>query len=237
MLLDRFPPVLIAAFGSVWCARGWLSVYFEQVVGADAPVQVVLDAGEDGVRGDVKLIAFDNVVIASGDAGAGAGRTALSRRDMRLCEPSGLRVFGDLFAGTVVADEARRAPAAAQLARVEAGEIDDALGCWSDPQEWGVVVACPSTVVSLLYGDGERSPVAAWALRTSERAATMFGAIETRFVDGPVFVDRSYRVSSRVVGVGRSPRSEYCWWDSRINEGDRVVATARVLTRVLTASL
>ncbi|MBV9662194.1 MAG: hypothetical protein JO337_13655 [Acidimicrobiales bacterium] len=241
MHVDRFPPVLVEAFGQAWISDGWLSAYFENVAASGTHVQVVLAVDESGRLGRVSLVDADReVTIAQGNAGLGSyGRTELAERDLRLSDPSKLRGFAELTTGTVIGDEVRTASEAEQLGRIQAGEIDDALDCWSEASdEWGGVVACPSTVVSILFDSTGRSPAASWVRRKFPDAATMFGALELRSVGAPILLDRPYRVTTRVVGVGASPRTEYCWWDSEVEAADgTVVATARALTRVFTASL
>jgi hypothetical protein len=236
MHLDRFPPVLIKAFGSEWLARGSISVYFETAVSAGCHLQVSVHTDQNESRAATRLRRVeDDATVGAGTASLGSDQTALRGRNLRLSVDSELVALRGLKAGEVLADGPRYLSSQNQLDRIAQGEIDDALPCWTDPQPWRGAVACPSTVVSLLYEPGtEASPVALRARQVDANAATMFGAIELCLIDGPLLLDRSYHVLSTVVGVGQSPRTEYCWWDSTIDDTARKpVATARVLTCAL----
>jgi hypothetical protein len=237
MHLDRFPPVLIETFGNEWLARGSISIYFETAVSAGCHLQVTVRTatGRSGGAATRLRRVEDDATVGAGTASLGHHETALRTRDLRLSVEPPPGVLRGLQAGEVLAEGTRYLPAAEQLDRIAEGAIDDVLPCWTDPKPWRGVVACPSTVVSLLYEPGTgASPVAQRARQVDPNSATMFGAIELCFIDGPLLLDRSYRVISTVVGVGQSPRTEYCWWDSTIEDSmGRPAATARVLTRAL----
>jgi hypothetical protein len=235
MHLDRFPPVLVEAFGSEWVGRGSISVYFETAVGAGCHLQVSVRAGRNQSSSATRLRRVeDDATVGAGTASARPGQTDLQTRDLRIGNPSELVILRDLQAEQVLAEGTRYLPAQDQIDRIAQGEIDDTLPCWTDPKPWKGAVACPSTIVSLLYEPGTgASPVAQRACQVYPGAASMFGAIELRFVDGPILLDHAYRIVSTVVGVGQSPRTEYCWWDSMIKEpSGKLAATARILTRV-----
>jgi hypothetical protein len=239
MHLDRFPPVLVEAFGSEWLAHGSISIYFETAVSAGCHIQVSVRTDRNESRPATRLRRVeDDATVGAGTASLGSDQTALRSRDLRLSVDSELMILRELRVGQVLADGPRYLSAQDQLDRIAQGEIDDALPCWTDPQPWRGAVACPSTIVSLLYEPGTgASPVPLRARQVDPEAATMFGAIELCFITGPVLLDHSYRVISTVVGVGRSPRTEYCWWDSIIEDSaGRLVATARILTRALRAT-
>jgi hypothetical protein len=206
--LDRFPGLLVEGLGTTWVERGWLSLYFDRAVGDGRRVRVDAEmSAPDAAEVSLRDVDDDDAILASGDAGLGASvASELRTRDLRLCDPAELRGFGGLSAGHVLADAERVVPASPQIARIDAGEIDDPLPSWTSLDEWGAVVACPSTIVSLLFDGEGHSPVAAWTRRAQPDAATMFGAIELAVHDGPVLLGRAYRVVSTVVGVGRSPR-------------------------------
>jgi hypothetical protein len=233
MHMDRFAPVLAGCFGDDWFVRGSVSVYFEQAVGEGTRIQVVVDT--DGEQGAVRLRRVeDDATVGAGTAGLSSGEdTALRQRDLRPSDPADLQAFAGLVPGQVMADELRTLSSEAQLEQLGRGEIDDAPECWSSAEPWGGIVACPSQFVQLLNLNAGGSPAATWARTHAPGGATMFGAIEQAYVDGPVLLDEPYRVVSTVAAVGQSPRTEYCWWDSTIERpnGD-LVATARALTRM-----
>ena len=53
--------------------------------------------------------------------------------------------------------------------------------------------------------------------------------LEVRFVDGPVFVGRPYRVHHTLVGIGQTKRVESYWTETTITDADTGVHAATVL--------
>jgi hypothetical protein len=60
-------------------------------------------------------------------------------------------------------------------------------------------------------------------------AIGLFVDLEVRFVEGPVFVDRPYRVEHTVVGVGQTRRVESYWTESTLTDAETGVHAATVL--------
>jgi len=66
-----------------------------------------------------------------------------------------------------------------------------------------------------------------------DAAVTLDGGIEVRFVNGPVFIDRDYLLSGRVLRTGESPKTEDLWFESSLRDphsGD-VVAEMLMMAR------
>jgi hypothetical protein len=69
------------------------------------------------------------------------------------------------------------------------------------------------------------------------KAVGLFGAIELRNINGPVMVDTPYRVTGHVVAVGQSPKTEYMWFETGMDdENGKRVAEMRMLLRWMKAS-
>jgi hypothetical protein len=63
------------------------------------------------------------------------------------------------------------------------------------------------------------------------------GATELRQVNGPVMLERPYRVSATIIGRGHSPRTEFIWYESRMeDESGRRVAEMRMQLRFMKQS-
>jgi hypothetical protein len=95
-------------------------------------------------------------------------------------------------------------PAEIQNARLDV--ITEVLDRYLDRD---AVVASPATIVHFLY----EHPAKIIGRRAGQ-AVGLFGAIEVRHVNGPLILDRSYRVGGRVLAVGQSPKTEYVWFES-----------------------
>jgi hypothetical protein len=65
----------------------------------------------------------------------------------------------------------------------------------------------------------------------------LFGAIEIRFQAGPVFLDRTYRVTGEVTALSQTPKTEVMWFDSRaLDEAGAPVAEMRMMLRQMKLS-
>ena len=57
-----------------------------------------------------------------------------------------------------------------------------------------------------------------WAMiqqetQRSTEIVGLFGALEFRFLNGPVFTDKEYIDSGRILAVGETPKTEYYWFE------------------------
>ena len=163
----------------------------------------------------------DGLLVAIGTAAMGDHSTsALRTMDQRACDPSELRILKDVHPGQSLGVYEERLTADRQFDQFDHHLISDPLDFYRTGSHWGDVVACPSTLVHFLWG----LPMA--GLRPSIGSAVgLFGAIEVGHVNGPLVLNRDYRIESQVVSVGQSPKTEYLWFDSWADdeEGKRVV--------------
>lgn len=69
-------------------------------------------------------------------------------------------------------------------------------------------------------------------------AVGFFGATEVRNINGPIKIGVPYRASGKLICVGASPKTEYFWYDSYLDEKEsgKRVAEMRKLTRFMKAS-
>jgi hypothetical protein len=52
----------------------------------------------------------------------------------------------------------------------------------------------------------------------------------------PVFSDRDYEVSGRVLAIGQTPKTEYLWYETTMREGAKDVASMLMMLRFMKAS-
>lgn len=234
--LNMWPAVLQQAFGDAWFERGCVSLYFLNTVVHGERVQVVSEKPHSSlaqVRTWARFVSEPGKLVASGTACIGdPRRSELRTRDLRLSAPSELRILRGLEPGCVLQDEPFYAGAGRQLDLIERDLIPAPLPCYTDPARWGGLVACPYVLVSYVHDHERHYVFEPWVKDTPG----MYGAIELDFVNGPLILDREYRVFSEVVGVGQSPKTEYCLWDSRVtDDAGETVVTMRHLQRYLKA--
>jgi hypothetical protein len=256
--LDQFAPVLVEAFGESWFESGSLSLYFKHATLDGEPVIARVQrppmtprrtTRSDGTArsGDevgpaalltgwlAEMRTPEGIVVAEGTASVGAAshaNSALRSRDLRGCEPSSLRILSGVTIGEVL-DPIELAPRAEeQQSRLNRGLISEPLTWYSGVSPWGGPIASPLTAAHLLHWE--------IAQPLSARLPTnvgMFGAIEIAFVNGPIFLDRRYVVSGRVVAVSDSPKTEILWYDTEAHDlNGQLVATCRMMTRLVKAS-
>jgi hypothetical protein len=233
--LELFPPLLLEAFGQRWFERGTLSMYFLNATTDREPVRAFLKQPPPGAT-DAQVDAWierdDGMKVAEGTASVGSPKepTALLRRPLDRFAPGELRILKGLKVGDRFDECNVLLPREAQAERMKV--ITEPLDWYTRPSPWGGAIAAPAAMVQLLH----QKPIA--TLRGKLGAAVgLFGAIELRNIDGPVLVDHPYRATGHVLALGQSPKTEYMWFETALDEGDgKRVAEMRMLLRFMKAS-
>lgn len=233
--LELFPPVLLQAFGNRWFERGTLSIKFRNATTDRELVrahvrQPSLDATDAQVG--VWIEREDGMLVGEGTASVGdpGERTALQSIDLSLFEAKAPRILADLKAGDTIPEADVDAALKHQLDRLDV--ITEPLDWYSSDSPWGGPVASPATLVHYLYTHPARV-----IGRQAGEAVGLFGAIEIRHANGPLVLDRQYRVGGEILALGESPKTEYVWFESyaATPEGERV-AEMRMQLRWMKAS-
>ena len=233
--LELFPPLLVEAFGPRWFERGSLSIYFVNATTDREAVRAHVGEPPDG--GDAQVEAWiereDGMRVGEGTAAVGdpGDLPALHQRQLDKFPAGELRMFSGLEAGHRFDEADVRLGRELQDTRLRHGQITEPLEWYDAGSPWGGPVASPATMVHLLYQEAARQ-----LGKLSGPSVGLFGAIELRNVDGPVLLDRDYRLSGQIVAVGQSPKTEYVWFDTAADDGDRRVAEMRMLMRWMKAS-
>lgn len=234
--MDQFPPLLLTAFGNAWFETGSLSLYFKHATADGEEVQAFVARPERTADAQVRawLTTPDETLAAEGTAAVGspADASAVRARDLRPVDPARLRILAAVQPGDSLGELMVPVNADRQRTLVEQAYLTEPLPWYSGSSPWGGPIASPSTVVDLLYRE-----LLAPLKESIGTHVGLFGAIEIRFEHGPVFVDRTYRVSGEVVAVSETPRTEVLWYDSHATDdaGERV-ATMRMMLREMKAS-
>lgn len=232
--LEQFGGLCREAFGDTWFETGWISMNFLQPTAHREPVDAFVDG--DGTMRDAGIDTPEGAQIARGNAGIGdASKSALSIKDRRGVDPSSLRMLCDVRRGQST-DQRRRAPFGAdQHRRLEAGICTDPLEWYGDSSPWGGGIASPLTTCQLLVA-GVTDTIAA----SCGEFVGLYGAIEVRYLNGPVRLDAEYDITGEVLDVADSPKTEVLWFRTRAVEVARPdrgpVAEVTMMTRLLKAS-
>jgi hypothetical protein len=235
--MDQFPPLLLEAFGERWFETGSLSLYFRHATTDGEPVQAFLERPEHG-EPDAQVRAWatagEDTLVAEGTASVGnpAAASALHSRDLRPTEPGELRILRSMKPGDVLGDYRLTVNAERQYSAIRQGAMTEPLDWYTEASPWGGPIASPSAVVGLLY-----TRLLADAKEAMGAHVGLFGAIEVRFQRGPVFLDRSYRVTGEVAALSQTPKTEVLWFDSRALDDDgSVIAQMRMMLRQMKQS-
>jgi acyl dehydratase len=234
--MDQFPPLLLEAFGPGWFESGSLALYFRHATIDGEPVVALLER-PPAVERDAQVRAWatttDGTLVADGTAaGNPAATSALRSRDLRPVDPAELRILAALRPGDAIGDCQVTVDGERQRSVVSQGFMTEPLDWYTGSSPWGGPIAAPSTVVNLLYAD-----LLAGLRTTLGKHVGLFGAIEIRFLNGPVFLGRRYRVTGEVVALSQTPKTEVLWFDSQaLDEAGRPVADMRMMLRQMKQS-
>lgn len=233
--MEQFPPVLLRAFGERWFETGSLSTYFRNATTDGEPVRAFVRtpaAGAADAQVDVWMEDERGTQVLEGTASIGApAEPSRLRAKLQERRTAGeLRMFGHLRAGAAAGPvPARLKP---EVASSRQRVLTEPLPWYEGASPWGGAIANPGLVVQIMR------PVETALGLFRGKAVGLFGAIEVRHINGPVFVDRDYEVSGTVLAVGDTPKSEYVWYESTLHEpgGARDVASMVMMMRLMKAS-
>lgn len=232
--MNQFPPVLLEAFSFRWFESGNLSLDFKNATVDEEPVQVFAEKPEQGANQTrVWMERTDGMLVATGTAAmVDHSESELRARDLRACDPSDLRILRKLSPGQSLGHYEGVVSPDRQFALFDTEMISDPLNFYRTGSHWGGVIACPSTIVQQLWGrpmEGLRPSIG--------DSVGLFGAIEVGHVNGPMILGRNYVISSEIVCVGQSPKTEYLWFDSTArNDSGQDVVNMRMQLRFMKAS-
>jgi hypothetical protein len=233
--MELFPPLAMEAFGRRWFERGTLSLYFLNATTDREAVRAYMRKPPVG-GGDAQVEAWvlreDGMRVAEGTASVGDPDvpTALRARPLDRFEPGDLRMLAGVTPGMEFSPVTVRGSLARQQERMAV--ITEPLDWYVGESPWGGPVAMPSTMVQMLYAQSVAT------LRSNiGHAVGLFGAIELRTINGPAFVEADYTVTGHVVAVGQSPKTEYMWFETAMDDSSgKRIAEMRMLLRWMKAS-
>ena len=232
--MNQFVPVLLELFGDRWFEAGNLSLNFKNATVDGERVQVFAEplqfARERDQQTRVWMEREDGLLVCTGTAAVGNhDQSELRARDLRPSNPSELTILRNVTPGLSLGRYELDVPSARQFELFDGGLISEPLDVYRTNTRFGGIVACPSTIVQLLWG----VPMAGLRARLTD-AVGLFGAIEVGHANGPLLLDAPCVVTSHVVCVGQSPKTEYLWFDSTASDtGGESIATFRMMLRFM----
>jgi hypothetical protein len=233
--LELFPPLLLKAFGQRWFERGTISMYFLNATTDREAVRAFVKeppADASDAQVEIWIERDDGMRVAEGTASVGSPEeaSALLRRPLDRFDPGELRILGGLKVGDQFEECDAFLTKGAMAERMKV--ITEPMDWYIKPSPWGGAIATPATMVQLLY-----SQSIATLRGKLGQAVGLFGAIELRNINGPVRVEHPYRVGGSIVALGQSPKTEYMWFETALDEKDgKRIAEMRMLLRFMKAS-
>jgi hypothetical protein len=230
-----FSPLLLEAFGERWFERGTISMEFRVGTLEQEAVRAVLQArgGESQgfqTRAWLEDAAGNEIAVGTASVGSANEPTSLATKDLtRGDTESPYSLLGDVRPGQAFPDE--EVFLKAEQAERYVHATASGLPWYSGPSPWGGPIASQGVMVSALG-----APCTAYRAIHPIEGVAIDGAIELRNIGGPVFLNKAYRASGEVIGRGKSPRTEYIWYESRLDDMQgRRVAEMRMQLRFLVA--
>ncbi len=233
--LELFPPILLKAFGQRWFERGTISMYFLNATTDREAVRAFVNeppVEAKDAQVDIWVERDDGMRVAEGTASVGNPEepSALLRRPLDRFDAGQLRILGGLKVGDQFEECDALLTKDAMTERMKV--ITEPLEWYTKPSPWGGAIATPATMVQLLYSQS----IATLRAKLG-RAVGLFGAIELRNINGPVLVEHPYRVTGSIVALGQSPKTEYMWFETALEEkAGKRIAEMRMLLRFMKAS-
>jgi hypothetical protein len=240
--LEQFPGILTKAFGNTWFETGSLSMYFMHATSDREPVEAFLDIPESSLplsntQVPARMTTPEGIVVAEGTASCGTSSapSALHARDRRGVDPSTLRMLRSVQIGQQLDSYTREAPGHRQRQRYEKGMMTVPLEWYAENSPWGGSICSPLTTCQLLVAG-----VTASIEEQCGEFVGMYGAIEVRYLNGPLFLDRDYTITGRVLDVSETPKTEVLWYTTEAREvgqsDSAPIASVTMMTRLLKES-
>ncbi|MFC2006120.1 hypothetical protein ACFLVG_04100 [Chloroflexota bacterium] len=229
--LDLFIPVLLKAFGQRWFEQGSLSIYYTYATRDREEVRAVIGVPLEGAK-DVQVEAWlempDGHTVGKGTASVGEPEelSALMAVELKSSDSGEPRILAGLKAGDEL--PSRDVVITQEEVNKRLEVTTDPLDWYKGGSPWGGAVLPPRTMYDAMVIGYEQRKI---------EAVGFFGATELRNVNGPIKVGVPYRVTSNIVYVGTSPKTEYFWYDSYLDDKDgKRVAEMRHMLRFMKVS-
>jgi len=231
--MQQFPPMLVRLFGHQWFETGVISTYFRNATMHGDRVRPFAEAASANTDAQVSIWMErdDQVRILEGTASTGrpAAPSYLDERLANLPPRGETRILAHVIAGlTTEVIPVRRADPARIERQLEA--MTERLDWYDGPSPWGGPVINPGAAVGMF-----RAPEPLFNLNR-EGVVGLFGAIEIRHLSGPILRDRGYTCRGELLAVGETPKSEYIWYRSTLDDHGVDVAQMTMMLRFMKAS-
>ena len=236
---EQFVPLFLEAFGQRWFETGSISMYFRNATTHQEPVKCFMNLPQagDNVQSRIWMEDEKGILVGEGTASIGSPDEPSALRDKldKLYPPGNVRILKYLEKGMEI-------PAANAMVDLERNQrrqeiITEPLDWYVEDSPWGGPILTPSGMVEILRED-MKSLEAARHSSSNDPVVGLFGALEFRYIKGPVLCDKTYINHGKIAAVGETPKTEYYWHEGVLEDahtGDRM-AESILMSRVMKAS-
>jgi len=232
--MEQLPPLLTYTFGNRWWQTGGMSLYFRyattdlEAVRCFAKLDPSLKQVDKG-QTNIWIEDSEEHLVGEGTASIG-GADNLSALRMRIADvprATDLRILKDLVVGETSNAQAVRVPAENLAKRLEV--ITEPLEEYNGDKPY----LPPSLLVQAM-----RASEGDVLVRHKDIGVGLFGAIEVQHINGPVYAEHDYTCISTVLAVSETPKTEYVWYESLLQdaESETKVASMLMMLRFMKAS-
>ncbi len=230
---SQVDPLAVRIWGQRWFEDGCLSAHFQNMVveGEEVQASLATTTSPNAVR--IEAHKADGTPVMTGTATVGLSEpTELDERRLRFDGDHGeLFIVDRLHIGmatdpvevTMGFDE-HNGPLYPFTLSEKLGTITE-RSTWYEPggdSPWGAPILPTEMLSVLTHKRGADFP-------TRGPAVGLFIDLEVRYVEGPVFAGRRYRVEHQIVGLGQSKRVESYWTESTVVDAESGRHAATVL--------
>ena len=235
--MDLFPKLLLESFGQEWFERGTLSIYFTYALMDGEKVRAGMEkppADAEGAQVNIRAETPEGKTVCKGTACIGEPREPSYVRaiDLDGIVRDDIRVLYDIHAGDPM--ETMDVTIAPEMVNGRIAHILEPMEWSRGDSPWGGPIVPLSLCYEALRGEDPNVQIGV----VERRAAGFLGAEEVRFVSGPIKVGVPYVTGGKYLAVGSSPKTEFFWYDSWLDDkatGKRV-AEMRQMWRYFKAS-
>lgn len=232
--LSLFPPVMLKVFGDQWFETGSLSLYYTFATTDREKVRAIIAQPPEGatdIQVDARVEMPDGTIVAKGTVSIGKPKekSYLQALELKSSDPGEIRILSDFKTGYEF--QPREFVITQEQVDKELVAITDHLAYYKGNSPWGCGILSPTAMNRVMALGAELT-----ATKTLN-AVAFYGATEIHNINGPVKVGIPYKVTGKIICVGASPKTEYFWYDSLLEEeSGKQIATMRHMNRFMKAS-
>lgn len=237
---SQFDPLGVSRWGQRWFEDGCISSHFLNMVVEGEEVRAALTP-TGATRATIGAEKGDGTPVLTGTATVGTDDTTDldERRTRGLGDPGDLHVIDQLSIGmdlglggaaselivTMGFDE-HNGPLYPFTLQQKLDRITEPSSWYTaeggSANPWGAPIVPTEMLSVLTHKRGPHLPI-------RRPSVGLFIDLEVRYVDGPVFVGRPYRIEHQVVGIGQTRRVESWWTETTITDAETGTHAATVL--------